>query len=157
NRAGPVWFRFLDPRPFDPSCVNYTQPYVVPFAALQLLMLDSSAASDTSVNPQQVAIYREQFDRLRALAGPNAFLLTHRPVWGFGHLGEMNGMETLFRDNPTLQAGSENVLPASVELVLSGHIHLFELLSFDATAEFLRPPQLIVGDSGTELDPAITT
>jgi hypothetical protein len=120
-------------------------------------MLDSSAASDTSVDPAQVAIYRQQFDRLRAIAGARALFVTHRPMWVFGHAGEMNGMETLFRDNPTLQAGSENLLPPGVELALSGHVHLFELLSFDPTPEFPRPPQLVVGNSGTELDHPIST
>jgi hypothetical protein len=157
NRAGPVWFRFLDPRPLEAECNDYTEPYAVEIGGLQLLMLDSSAASDTSVDPTQVALYRQQFARLDELAGPHALLLTHRPMWAFGHLGEMNGVETLFRDNPTLQAASENVLPAGVELVVSGHIHLFELLTFDPFSNLLRAPQIVIGNSGTSLDPPITT
>lgn len=157
NRAGPVWFRFLDPRPFPTECADYTEPYAIALGALQLLIFDSSAASDTSVSPAQVAIYRPQFEAVRRVAGAHAFFVTHRPMWVFGHLGEMDGMETLFRDNPTLQAASDNDLPAGVELVLSGHIHLFQLLTFELPPLPLRPPQIVVGDSGTELDPAITT
>ena len=153
SRAGAVWFRFLDPRPYDPACNDYTEPYAIDAGGLQFLMLDSSAASDTSAMPSQVAIYRQQYASLRDLAGPRAFLVTHRPMWAFGHLGEVGGQETLFRDNPTLQAASDNDLPLGVEAVLSGHIHLFQLLGFDQT----RPPQVLVGNSGTELDPAVTT
>ena len=106
SRAGEVWFRFLDPRPYVPDCNDYTEPYAIDAGGLQFLMLDSSAASDTSAMPSQVAIYRQQYATLRDLAGPRAFLVTHRPMWAFGHLGEVGGQETLFRDNPTLQAAS---------------------------------------------------
>jgi hypothetical protein len=153
SRAGRVWFRFLEPRPYDPECNDYTEPYAIEAGGLQFLMLDSSAASDTSAMPSQVAIYRDQYAALRELAGPRAFLVTHRPMWAFGHQGEMNGQEILFRDNPTLQAASDNDLPIGVEAVLAGHIHLFELLGFEQA----RPPQVVVGNSGTELDPAVTT
>jgi hypothetical protein len=153
SRAGAVWFRFLDPRPFDPECADYTEPYAIEVGGLQLLMLDSSAASDTSVDPAQAALYRQQFEVIRRIAGPRAFLVTHRPMWVFGHAGVKDGQEVLFRDNPTLQVASGNELPASVAAVLSGHVHLFQLLGFDAP----RPPQIVVGNSGTELDPAVTT
>jgi hypothetical protein len=153
SRAGPVWFRFLDPRPLAPECSDYTEPYAIEGAGPQLLMLDSSAASDTSVDPAQVAIYQDQFAAIDGLAREDALLLTHRPMWGFGHEGVQDGMEVLFEDNPTLQAASDSVLPSGVRAVLSGHIHLLELLSFDGP----RPPQLVIGNSGVELDDPITT
>lgn len=153
SRAGYVWFRFLDPRPYDPQCSDYTEPYAIELGNLQLLMFDSSAANDRSVDPAQVARYRVQFAEVARLAGPRAFFVTHRPMWVFGHAGEQDGKEQLFTGNPTLEAASESQLPASVEMVLSGHVHLFEALSFDQP----RPPQLVIGNSGTELDPAVTT
>ena len=153
SRAGYVWFRFLDPRPFDPVCSDYTEPYAIELGNLQLLMFDSSAANDRNVDSAQVARYRPQFAEVARLAGPRAFFVTHRPMWVFGHAGEQNGQEQLFTGNPTLEAASENQLPDSVELVLSGHVHLFEALGFDAP----RAPQLVVGNSGPELDPAVTT
>jgi Calcineurin-like phosphoesterase len=157
GRAGEVWFRLLDPRAFEPVCLDYTEPYPLDLGSLQLLMLDSSAASDTTVMPAQVEIYRRQFDRLREIAGPRAWLLTHRPMWVFGHLGEVDGMEVLFRSNPTLQAASESMLAPGVDLVLSGHVHLFELLSFDPLLAMPRPPQIVIGNGGTTLDPPVTT
>jgi hypothetical protein len=153
SRAGPGWFRFLDPRPLQPECTDYTEPYAVPFGGLQLLLLDSSNADDYEVKPDQVAVYRAQFDRLSALAGRNAWLLTHRPLYVVGHAGEQEGKETLFFDNENLQEASDNRFPPGLELILSGHIHLFEMLSWDSG----RPSQLVVGNSGTLLDPTITT
>ena len=153
SRAGPGWFRFLDPRPLQSECTDYTEPYAVPFGSLRLLILDSSNADDFAVMPDQVAVYQAQFDRLRTLAGPNAWLLTHRPLYVAGHLGEQDGKETLFFDNTNLQEASGNRFPPGLDLILSGHIHLFEMLSWNSD----RPSQLVAGNSGTRLDPMITT
>jgi hypothetical protein len=153
SRAGPVWFRFLDPRPFPDECSDYTDPYAIEGAGPQFLMLDSSNANDDTIDPSQLAVYQTQFAEIAALAREDAFFLTHRPIWGFGHDGVQNGMEVLFEDNVTLQAASDSVLPPGVRAVLSGHIHLLELLSFDGP----RPPQLIIGNSGVEMDDPITT
>ena len=78
--------------------------------------------------------------------------MTHRPLWGVGQSNRAKDGPSLFQRNATLQAASANDLPPSISLVLSGHVHLFETLSFAAG----RPPQLIVGQGGTTLDPAIT-
>jgi hypothetical protein len=53
--------------------------------------------------------------------------------------------------NATLQEASQNTLPPGVQLVLTGHIHLAEVLSFDG----VRPPQIIAGIGGTLLLPEI--
>ncbi len=55
--------------------------------------------------------------------------------------------------NDTLMAASDNELGGGINLVLSGHIHFFELLNFVGN----RQPQLIIGMSGTELDSPVTT
>ena len=101
-----TWFRFLDPRPFDPRCVDYTEPYAIELGNLQLLMFDSSAANDTNVDPKQVALYVPQFAEVARLARRRAFFVTHRPMWVIGNSGDQNGQEQLFTGNPTLQAAS---------------------------------------------------
>ena len=118
------------PRPFDPACHDYTDPYVVPDGDLSFLMLDSALADDFRAVPSQVDTYRTQLGQLATLASGNSWFLTHRPPWVFGVASEEGGVQQLFRDNPTLQAASGNQLPAGVSLALSGHIHLFEGLSF---------------------------
>jgi hypothetical protein len=54
--------------------------------------------------------------------------------------------------NQTLEAASSNSLPSGVRLVLTGHIHLAEVLSFAGN----RAPQMVAGISGTLLLPQIT-
>jgi Calcineurin-like phosphoesterase len=153
ERAGEGWFRFLDPRPLASGCQDYTDPYLVRYGDLRLLMLDSANADDYVPVPDEVSTYKGQFDLLSSLATPGSWLLTHRPVWVFGHDGEKDGVEQLFRDNPTLQAAAPNGLPDGIDVVISGHIHLFESLAFSA----MRPSQLVVGNGGTALDPNIQT
>jgi hypothetical protein len=153
SRNGAAWFRLFDPRPIPATCEDFTDPYAIPAGDVQLLLFDSSNADDFSAHPDQVAIYAPQFAALHNLAQGDAWLLTHRPMWIFGHAGIKDGVEQLFRDNPTLQAASQNTLPSNVQLVLSGHIHLLELLSFGGG----RPPQFAVGNGGTSLDHTVTT
>jgi len=153
DEGGHGWFRFLDPRPWTATCVDYTEPYAVPLGDLQLVVLDSADANDYTAAPEQVAVYRSQLDAVRALATGNAWLLTHRPIWAVGHEGEEAGVEELFYNNPTLQAALGDGSLPGVGLVQSGHLHLFEALSFGSE----RPPQLVVGTGGTALDPPIST
>ncbi len=153
DEGGYGWFRFFEPRPWTASCASYTDPYAIPLGDLQLIVFDSAAADDYTVHPDQVAVYRAQFDAVRAMASENAWLLTHRPLWAVGQNDEDTGIEKLFRTNPTLQAALGGALPPGVRLVHSGHLHLFEVLSFFPE----RPPQFVIGNSGTLLDPAITS
>src|SRR5581483_5655534 len=124
QRAGGGYFRLLDPRPLPASCPAYT---------------------DT---------YKKQFEQINAQAArAPTWLLLHDPMYVFGHAGEKDGKEQLFQDQPTLQQASNNAFPETVQAFISGHIHLFEVLSFEQG----RPPQLVVGNGGTQLDPPITT
>jgi hypothetical protein len=147
SRAGPGWFRFLDPRPLPATCEDVTEPYAVDVGRVRMLVLDSALASEKPpLNPEP---YVSQFDALRAMAGANAWLLAHRPLWGL--LPDATGASVSVL-NPTLQAASGNVLASGVRLVLTGHIHLAEVLGFAGD----RPPQMVVGISGTLLLPQIT-
>jgi hypothetical protein len=153
TRGGLAWFRFLDPRPMPATCEDYTAPYKIPVGSVDLLVMDSSITDDFAEPPDQVAAFKVQFDTLRQMVTGDSWLLTHKPLYVFGHAGVQNGVEQLFVDQLVLQEASENDFPADIRLFIGGHIHLFETLSFGPG----RPPQLVVGNSGTALDPAITT
>jgi hypothetical protein len=152
GRGGAGWFRLLDPRPYRAVCEDYTEPYAVALGDPRLVVLDAAEANDFTAQPEQVAIYRAQFARVGELAGPNTWLVHHRPLWAVGQSPREPGPAGLFRTNPTLQAASDNRLPVGIQLVLSGHIHLWEALTFADG----RPPQVVVGNGGTRLDPALT-
>ena len=112
-----------------------------------MLVLDTALASDRPpLNPDP---YVSQFGALRAMAGADAWLLAHRPMWGL--LPDSSGASVTVL-NPTLQAASGNSLPPKVRLVVTGHIHLAEVLAFAGE----RPPQIVAGISGTLLLPQIT-
>ena len=147
SRAGPGWFRFLDPGPMPATCQDVTEPYSVDLGRVRMLVLDTALASDRPpLNPDS---YVSQFAALRAMAGSNSWLLAHKPMWGL--LPDSSGASVTVL-NPTLQAASGNSLPPGVRLVLTGHIHLAQVLGFAGD----RPPQLVAGISGTLLLPQIT-
>jgi hypothetical protein len=152
-RGGEGWFRILYPLPMPPACADYTEPYRIPLGPVDLLVLDSAIANDFAEPPDQVAAFRAQFDIVRQLATDESWLLSHKPLYVFGHAGVQNGVEQLFIDQLVLQEASSNDFPPTIRLFIGGHIHLFENLSFGPS----RPPQLVVGNSGTKLDPPATT
>jgi len=79
------------------------------------------------------------------------WLVTHRPIWGFTNSKDKkSGKRTLGIRNMTLQAALaqwKGVPPKGIDLVLSGHIHLWEAISFADG----RSPQFVLGDGSTEL------
>jgi len=153
SRAGHGWFRFLDPQLPALGCRHYTPAYRIPLGDLQLLMLDTANVPDEGAPAESVVFYAAQFEALRQADGGPAWLVMHRPIWGVGQPDDARKGADPFQLNATLQAASNNDLGAHVRLVLSGHVHAFEALGFAAG----RPPQLIVGQSGTSLDPPITS
>lgn len=151
-RAGPGYFRFLYPvlassrpppaTPAPPACTDLTPPYTVNVGARSLLVMDSSNAYDSCAEDRcDSPPYAAQFAAMAP--NPGTWFLSHRPIWGVGRNFTMN--RTL---QVALATAANGRLPSGIALALSGHMHIFEALSFaDA-----RPPQLIVGTGGTALD-----
>lgn len=110
--------------------------------------MDTVRADDTHPSPPVVQDFAQQFGRLGGQAGEEAWLLSHRPLWGLEPARTGTGLEVF---NATLQQASHNSLPPGVQLVLTGHIHLAEVLSFGG----VRAPQMVTGIGGTLLLPDI--
>jgi hypothetical protein len=126
-----------------------TDPYSIPVGPLRLLVMDTVNADDTTPDPAVVQAYAQQFDALGSGAGGDAWLLSHRPIWGLVPTGSGAMKPKVF--NATLEQASRNMFSPEVLLVLTGHVHLAEVLSFGGT----RPPQMIAGIGGTLLLPEI--
>ncbi len=153
-RAGIGYFRLLDPRALPASCLQYTEPYALDYIEPQIIVLDDSAVNDFAIEPDQLAVFQKQFQEINALAANTpTWIAMHDPMYVFGHIGEKDGKEQTFIDQLTLQQASNNMFPNTVQMFIGGHVHLFQVLSFDGT----RPPQLVVGNSGTRLDKPVTT
>jgi Calcineurin-like phosphoesterase len=154
KRAGIGYARLLDPAPVKetpPACVEMINQYTVTVAGRSFIVLDSSDAADECPNGGcESKPYVEQFSAMKP--APGTWLVTHRPIWGFTYSkNKKTDQRELGIRNMTLQAALEgkwkNVPPDGIELVLSGHIHLWEALSFEDG----RTPQFVLGSGGTDL------
>lgn len=178
SRAGPGWFYFLDPHSKlngeqlscpapEPSAgalpnVVLSEPYAVDLGTLKLLVLDSANACDSFTDATFTARYAEQLAALSAMTSGDevAWMMTHRPIWavtGFSST-ESTGCTSADRwgcINQTLQAalrdGLGGAFPAAVKLLLAGHMHRFQSVTFAGAG---RPPVVVVGTGGVALDPS---
>jgi predicted phosphodiesterase len=163
-RAGHGWFRYLDGHGYTPelSCddpsrdtqADYTEPYAVPLdAQTQWIVFDSAAVSGKAYGPNDPAYAR--YLRLIDLAGqltgqrPLSIWLNHHPVLAFGSSASgapKSGTAGLLS---VLQARHpERLFPNGVDLVINGHVHLFEALDFAGP----HPAELLVGNGGSAME-----
>jgi hypothetical protein len=141
ERAWRGWFYYLDPRPWNGSCAEYTAPYKVKMGTFELSVLDASAVKEDDLDDSQVITYATQ---LTSLAPLNGWLIVHYPFWGFKtdpHGGPPLSLVA------SLQAAWDKAAPTGLSMILSGHIHLFEFVSVDGH----RPSQIVAGVGGTEM------
>lgn len=149
NRAAEGWFRFLDPRPYlwedQKMCKSnlvWTPPYEVRIGDFRAVVYDSSAISDWKVDPEQVKLFAGQLGLYAGDKADGAWMMLHHPFWAWGSWGaETKPMWMAWE-----AAGAKVPDP---DLMLTGHMHLLAFLSFADK----RMPQLVVGNSGTGLDP----
>ena len=148
-RAGDGFTLFLDPALAQnqkaPVCLDLIPQFSVTVAGQSFVVLDSSNAADNCAPGACNTAYAQQFAAM-APAG-NAWLVTHRPIWAF--------VNTSSPINATLQASLtqwQGKLPPGITLAISGHIHLWEALSFADQ----RSPQFVIGNGATQLDRKIS-
>jgi hypothetical protein len=169
-RAGQGWFRFVAPEPWseprscnDPKLDNdadYSEPYAVPLGAggvdTQLIVFDSSRTSNSAYDAQGPA-YRKYFAELQAvdrlaLQAPHNFFLSHHPVLAFFPKPGGGGISA-GPGNAGLQSVMRDLHPRrlfgpGIDIALHGHVHLFEMLSFDNGL----PAALVLGNAGSSRD-----
>jgi hypothetical protein len=142
----------------------FVEPQVIALDGVTVAVLDSANACDEFAGFTDR--YRAQFQsltaRLDGRAGRQAaWLIGHRPIWGVE--GTADGPPYQCDNQPgtgptppydvinrTLQCalggGVGSQLLPRLDLLLAGHMHRYESLTFAAGSG--RPPQLIVGNSG---------
>jgi predicted phosphodiesterase len=147
-RAGKGWFYYLDQDAYTQNdrCADDTPIRNVTIGGFQALVVDSSNAPDADPTPAQVENFTRQFEAASATRPTNAWFLSHRPIWAAkaGEKGERDKLRTL---NATLQGAWAAAPIPGVTMIVAGHTHLFELLSFTQPL----PPQVVVGNGGTDL------
>ena len=146
SRAGEGWFRFLDRASIEPSCRDLTGDFVVRFGDFGIVVVDSGTADDPKGDASNLAAtLRRQLIEVRAKIPAEAWLVTHRPLDAM--LGSENGAPRNFVGNKVLEAALGADMPTNVRMYVSGHIHFFQAIDFGG----LRPPQLVVGTGGDNL------
>lgn len=140
----------------------FTPPHALNFGSLRLIVLDSASACDKYAPSTLVEIYRDQLRSVLAnLDEKPTWIVSHRPIWGVKALcaGASNCPATSQAEtiNKTLQAALAETLkdmkgsPPGVRLFVSGHMHLFQSLTFLSTKQNdLSIPQIIVGNGGVK-------
>lgn len=141
GRGGHGWFRLLDPHVDAFECTETTLPYSLRIDTLNLLMFDGAGADGNRADPAKVAAYRGQLQSLLADAPPHSWLLAHHPVWALME-GEGAGPGNTL--NATQQAAIHDLIPAGLDMVLSGRVHGFTSYDFGPS----RPSQLSIGEGG---------
>jgi hypothetical protein len=147
------------------ACKDLLDPVTVTVGGQQFTVIDSSFAPDDlptsknvcsagKINPASDCpatgctpnAYAGQFSAIAANNPKNAWLVSHRPLWGFKN-------KSFKKDDPlnaTLQGALANwggKLPDGLTLAVAGHIHIWETLSFADQ----RSPQFVLGNGGTLL------
>jgi len=166
-RAGQGWFRLLDARPLTPGhdCNDpakdfdgdYSVPYAVPLGGgAQIVVMDLAIASDgqpLASDDLRAVQFRAGFADLKRLAAgaESTLMVTHKPVLGFAARSS-GGKITLAGGTLGIQsafaAEDPNLFPAGVDVLLAGHVHVWEQVSFKSA----HPTQFVAGFSGTQED-----
>lgn len=154
KRAGKGWFYYLDQSAYarNDFCADDTAARAVKIGSFQALVVDSSDAPDNRPTSQQVDNFAKQFQSASDMNLSHAWFLSHRPIWAAkaGDKGDRANLRTL---NETLQGAWKKAPIPGIDMVVAGHTHLFELLSFKQPL----PPQVVVGNGGTDLAHKIKT
>ncbi|BBB70141.1 phosphatase [Undibacterium sp. YM2] len=171
-RAGQGWWRLMDPRPLKRGrdCVDesddmrgdYSDPYAVPLGRIgseqaQLIIFDSAKVPIKPLAKTDAAykLYMEQFKTVNKLAESADFniFIDHHPVLAFAAERKKDGPLNIFPGNLAMQdimqtLNTTRLFPSKVQATLSGHVHLFEALTFSTD----HPVQFVSGNGGSSLD-----
>lgn len=167
DRAGQGWRRFFDTYPLTPKRTcddpandndgDFTTPFAVPLGdGAQIIDWDTGAAGYKVFTPDDphTAAYAANIQAIAALSknAPHTILANHHPVLGVAAAADKNGVVHVGPNNLSLREiltkADPKLYPAGVDLLLSGHVHVWEQLSFGGQ----YPSQIVAGFSGTEED-----
>jgi hypothetical protein len=167
NRAGQGWQRLFDPYPLtaDRTCDDpvddvkgdFSDPFAVPLGrGAQIVLWDTSDSGNTvfAADDPHAVIYTNNIRRIVALAKmlPHTILANHHPVLAVMAKKNKDSQPAVSASNKSLEdllaKADPKLYPAGIDLLLSGHVHVWEELSFAGQ----YPSQIVAGFSGTQED-----
>ena len=141
KRAGEGWFRFLDHGPFPKKCpkADIGDSFVTGSKGVRFAVMDSAAiakdeddlgeeddvSSGDVENPD--ALLQQKFEKIAGKLDAPTWLLSHAPFNAVRLNKDADADEV---DDTIQQRALGSLLPATVKLIVSGHVHAFEALSF---------------------------
>ncbi|MDO8731304.1 MAG: metallophosphoesterase [Actinomycetota bacterium] len=172
NRAGNGYFLLFDPRqgtestcapvvkskgleaaPTIPTPTYAIDLQVNPTRTLRLAIVDTAGGSDTEVTAY-AAVQRPAYQEAARLAAPasgrESWLVTHRPLYAFVSSTFAKPGKAFDPWTSRDQAAAAFGLLGNFDLVSSSHIHLAQAVQLPGL-----PGQLVLGNGGTLLDPAV--
>jgi hypothetical protein len=149
DRGGQGWSRTLAPYALSgqTQCDAPAEPFAVRLTDLTLAILDVSTAREEKRDDAQAEALRAQYKAVSKMSSGQTWILQHRPIWSAG--GTFAGK--LVGDNKTLAAAAKDAIPSNVDLILSGHQHLFQVLKYKTDL----PVQVVAGHGGDYLNHAL--
>jgi hypothetical protein len=131
-------------------------PFRLRLGGLDIVAIDSSNASD--VEQPNIELYSSQYRSVRQMLadGTPTWIVTHRPIWGVdtnygAKIGDSRDALIDVTQQEAIRRNFPAGLPSNVAAVFGGHLHRFQAIGFRGG----RPPQLVVGNSGVELDEVV--
>jgi hypothetical protein len=111
---------------------------------VRIAVLDTNALKDARGQPL-TPLFTKHLAKIRSMLDGPAWIATHRPFWGFG-ADDDTGLP-VERTRELQDAVRKVGLPEDTTVLISAHLHLAQIVELGG----LRPPQLVIGNSGTEL------
>jgi len=149
RRSGPGFQLLMAPGAAAGPCQVHEPLYTLDVGGLTLAVLDDAQSDETDLDRTMAQTYADEIASLDKISAP-VWLVHHRPTWAAmtGPLGiPVGGNMTLMEASRLNAQKGSAVIPPSVELMLSGHIHTFEAINFNQAV----PPQIVAGNGGDAL------
>jgi predicted phosphodiesterase len=171
SRAADGWFRFLFHTRPAPACAEMSPFFIVDLGGQSFVVMDSSTVAGDSAEGSApgkddeddddeagsapaaglIDEIRSGYDSIAPSIPAQAWLLTHSPFYGIRR-DKKSGESKI--DNTIEADAIGGKLSPNMQMIVSGHIHMFESLSFERTNSLSNsqsPPQLVVGTGGDKL------
>lgn len=139
---------------------DFLPTYIVPFGGLNLLVHDSSFANDGAVDANMARNFDYEMTAVLNALPPNSrnIVVTHKPMFGMVAGATTDGgnftQQYAYLGAPTGAASAFSAgVPVKIPFFLAGHIHAFQYVNFADNVTYA--PQLVVGNSGDNLDPPL--
>jgi hypothetical protein len=143
--------------------LRFVPPYTLDLGTLRLAVVDSANACDGFAPEATTRIYTDQLRQVLEAVQPGVptWIATHRPFWAATKAATSaeetppayDSIDSTLQESLAMAAAEgSGMLPAELRLVLAGHQHAFQSVTFFDEVVGQRPPQLVIGDSGIALD-----